>query len=361
MAKPSLPLSNLFPRIIAFSTLLAAFRKASKGKRYRPDVLAFGSNLESELFRLQHELQSFIYAPGPYRQFTIREPKPRLVSAAPFRDRVVHHALISVIATPLERSFVSTSYANRKGYGTHRALRRFARACADHPWVLQADIRLFFPSIDHRLLKAQLERWIICPGTLWLLEVILANGASGGPAIDAFPGDTLFTPLERPRGLPIGNLTSQFLANFHLNAIDHKLKGLQGIRTCLRYVDDLALFADRPEVLRQALKVLRGDLADLRLRLHPSKTHLHRTATGASFVGFHVIGGRIRLRNHSLLRIRRGLRHTGRFLARRRISQDQAWAACQSWDAHLAHGHTMGLRHRLFAPYSFACGLPAGT
>lgn len=361
MAERPLPLRDLYPRITAFSTLLAAFRKASKGKRYRADVLAFGANLEAELFRLQHELQSFTYVPGPYRQFTIHEPKPRLVSAAPFRDRVVHHALIAVIGPPLERHFISTSYANRKGYGTHRALRRFARACREHPWVLQADIRMYFPSIDHRRLQGQLERWIACPATLWLLAMILANGASGGPAIDAFPGDTLLTPLECPRGLPIGNLTSQFLANFHLNGIDHKLRALPGIRACLRYVDDLSLFADRPEPLRQALVVLRAELADLRLRLHPSKTHLHRTARGASFVGFHVIGGRIRLRNHSLLRIRRGLRHTARCLARRRISQDQAWAACQSWDAHLAHGHTLGLRHRLFAPYPFACGLPAGT
>ncbi|MEB3266276.1 MAG: hypothetical protein VKN13_06660 [Cyanobacteriota bacterium] len=135
------------------------------------------------------------------------------MSAAPFRDRVVHHALIAVIGPPLERHFIPTSYANRRGYGSHRALHRFARACAEHPWVLQADIRLYFPSIDHRLLTAQLERWIACPHTLWLLAVILANGASGAPAIDAFPGDTHFTPLERPRGLPIGNLTSQFLAN----------------------------------------------------------------------------------------------------------------------------------------------------
>jgi len=100
MAKAQPPLRNLYPQITSFSTLLAAFRKAAKGKRYRPEVLAFAANLEAELFRLQHELQSFTYAPGPYRQFTIREPKPRLVSAAPFRDRVVHHALIAVIAPP---------------------------------------------------------------------------------------------------------------------------------------------------------------------------------------------------------------------------------------------------------------------
>ena len=167
------------------------------GASYRPDALAFGANLEAELFQLQHELPA--HAPGAYRQFMVREPKPRLVSAAPFRDRVVHHALIAVIAPPLERHFIPTSYANRKGYGTHRALRRFHRACREHSWVLQVDIRLYFPSIDHRLLQAQLEQLIACPGTHWLLTKILANGASDGPAIDAFPGDTLLTPLERPR------------------------------------------------------------------------------------------------------------------------------------------------------------------
>jgi retron-type reverse transcriptase len=359
MAKAQPPLRNLYPQITSFSTLLAAFRKAAKGKRYRPEVLAFAANLEAELFRLQHELQSFTYAPGPYSQFTIREPKPRLVSAAPFRDRVVHHALIAVIAPPLERRFSPTSYANRQGYGTHRALRRFARACREHRWVLQADIRLYFPSIDHLLLLAQLEQRITCPGTLWLLRAILANGATWGPAIDAFPGDTLLTPLQRPRGLPIGNLTSQFLANLHLDPLDHHLRALPGIRACLRYVDDLALFADHPEPLRQARELLIADLAALRLRLHPSKTQLHRTATGATFVGFHVIGGRIRLRNPSLLRIRKGLRRCARAVAQRRLSTARAFASAQSWDAHLAHGHTLALRRRLFAPHGFACGLPA--
>jgi retron-type reverse transcriptase len=358
MVKQPPPLRDLYFRITAFPTLLGAFRKASKGKRYRPEVLAFGANLEAELFQLQHELRSFSYSPGPYRQFTIREPKPRLVSAAPFRDRVVHHALIAVIAPPLERHFVRTSYANRHGYGSHRALRRFARACREHPWVLQADIRLYFPSIDHQLLLAQLERRIACRPTLWLLRAILANGASAGPAIDAFPGDDLLTPLQRPRGLPIGNLTSQFLANLHLDPIDHHLRSLPGVRAYLRYVDDLSLFADHPETLRHSLTVLRTELHALRLRLHPSKTQIRRTATGASFVGFHLIGGRIRLRNHSLLRIRRGLRRHSRNLPQGRISAARARASALSWDAHLAHGHTLLLRRQLFAPYPFAAGLP---
>ncbi len=357
MAKPPPPLRDLYPRITSFPTLLASFRKASKGKRYRPDVLAFAANLEAELFQLQHELRSFSYAPGSYRQFLVREPKPRLVSAAPFRDRVVHHALIAVIAPPLERHFLPTSYANRPGYGSHRALRRFARACREHRWILQADIRLYFPSIDHLALIAQLERRIACPHTLWLLAVILANGASGGPAIDASPDDTLLAPLERPRGLPIGNLTSQFLANLHLDALDHQLQALAGVRAHLRYVDDLALFADQPEPLRQALVVLRTRLAGLRLRLHPNKTHIHRTASGASFVGFYVIGGRIRLRNHSLLRIRRGLRRCAQGLAHRRLRHAQAHASALSWNAHLAHGHTVRLRRRLFLPHGFCADL----
>jgi len=352
------PLHNLYPQITSFSTLLAAFRKAGKGKRYRLDVLAFSANLEAELFRLQDEMRSFTYSPGPYRQFTIREPKPRLVSAASFRDRVVHHALIAVIGPLLERRFSPTSYANRQGYGSHRALRRFARACRLHRWVLQADIRLYFPSIDHRFLMSQLEQQIACSGTLWLLQTILANGATFGPAIDSFPGDTLLTPLERPRGLPIGNLTSQFLANLHLNALDHQLRTLPGIKDCLRYVDDLVLFADHPEPLQRARGLLSDRLEALRLRLHPSKTQLHLTVTGASFVGFYVIGGRIRLRNSSLLRIRRGLRRCARAVAIRRISNERAFASAQSWDSHLAHGHTWSLRRRLFAPHAFASGLP---
>lgn len=208
------------------------------------------------------------------------------------------------------------------------------------------------------MLIAQLERRIACPGTLWLLRSILANGASGGPAIDVFRGDTLLTPLERPRGLPIGNLTSQFLANLHLDGLDHHLQALPGVRASLRYVDDLALFANQPEPLQQALAVMQADLAGLWLKLHPNKTHLHRTSIGASFVGFRLIGGRIRPRNHSLLRIRRGLRHCDRAIAQRRLSKERARASALSWNAHLAHGHTLQLRQRLFAPYSFCAGLP---
>ena len=348
------PLRNLFPRITSFSNLLAASRRAQKGKRFRSDVLAFNAQLEANIFQLQQQLLAFTYAPGAYRRFHIRDPKPRIISAAPYRDRVVHHALCAVIGPPLERRFLATSYANRVGYGSHRALRHFARVCKAHPWVLQIDIRLYFPSIDHQILMAQLRELIICPGTLWLLELIIANGAENGPAIDCFPGDSLLTPLERPRGLPIGNLTSQYLANLHLNSFDHTVSSLGGIRNYLRYVDDAALFADHLEPLQRARLRIEQELAALRLRLHPVKTQHRRTRDGASFVGFHVVTGVIRVRNHSLLRGRRRLRSHVRGVTAGRLTLEQARASLQSWNAHLAHGHTHRLRRRLFKGLSFA-------
>jgi len=354
-------LHDLYPRLTSFPSLLAAAKAAQRSKRYRPDVLAFNSRLEAELFRLQAELRDFTYQPGPYRRFAIRDPKPRLIAAAPFRDRVVHHALCAAIAPPLERRFLRTTYANRVGFGSHRALRRFIAASRAHRWVLTADIRLYFPSIDHRLLLAQLKQVITCQPTLWLLATILANGAEPATAIDAFPGDTLLTPLERPRGLPIGNLTSQFLANFHLDRFDHSVHRLSGIGAYLRYVDDFALFAAHHEALEQARAVIDRHLACLRLRLHPIKSQIRRCGDGASFVGFFVRPARVRVRNHNLLAGRRRLKRQARAVAAGHCSPEAARQSLLSWNAHLAHGHTLRLRRRLFAGLPFATDLPGAS
>ncbi|MFN7677532.1 MAG: reverse transcriptase domain-containing protein [Cyanobacteriota bacterium] len=291
-----------------------------------------------------------------------RDKRPLLEpAAAPFRDRVVHHALCTSIAPPLERRFLRTTYANRIGYGTHRALRRFLAASRAHRWVLTADIRLFFPSIDHMLLLAQLAQVIACQPTLWLLATILSNGAEPATAIDAFPGDTLLTPLERPRGLPIGNLTSQFLANFHLDRFDHSVHRLSGIGAYLRYVDDFALFAAHREPLEQARAVIDHRLASLRLRLHPIKSQIRRCDDGASFVGFFVRPDRVRVRNHNLLAGRRRLKRHALALAAGRCTPEVARQSLLSWNAHLAHGHTLRLRRRLFAGLAFAADLPGAS
>ena len=351
-------LHDLYHRLTSFTNLLAAANAAQRGKRFRPDVLAFNSRLEAEIFQLQSELRSFTYQPSPYRRFAIHDPKPRLISAAPYRDRVVHHALCAVIAPPLERRFLRTTFANRTGYGTHRALRHFIQASKSHRWVLTADIRLYFPSIDHQLLMAQLSRVITCQSTLWLLATILANGAEPATAIDAFPGDTLLTPLERPRGLPIGNLTSQFLANFFLDRFDHAVHRLSGIGAYLRYVDDFALFATHREALEQARTVIDQELAALRLRLHPIKSQIRRCGDGASFVGFFVRPARVRVRNHNLIAGRRRLKRQALAVAAGHCAPEAARQSLLSWNAHLAHGHTLRLRRRLFAGVPFATDLP---
>jgi retron-type reverse transcriptase len=355
---PDAPLTELYPRFTSFAALHEASLRAQKGKRYRPAVLAFNAQLEANLFQLQHELQSFSYTPGPYRQFEIREPKRRLISAAPYRDRVVHHALCAAIVPPLQQRFIRTSYANRVGLGSHKALRRFVAECGRHRWVFSGDIRLYFPSIDLTILRQQLAARIACPGTLWLLDRILANGASHGPALETFPGDSLLTPLERPRGLPIGNLTSQFLANLHLDALDHRLAALPGIGAYLRYVDDVALFANNAETLRQARALMVMELADLRLRLHPIKSQITQTRHGACFVGFRILPGRVRVRNHNLLKGKRRLRLHRQGVNNGTISATAARTSLQSWNAHLAHGHTWRLRRRLYAGLSFATDLP---
>jgi RNA-directed DNA polymerase len=243
---------NLWSQVIEFENLWKASRQAQKGKRFRESVLAFNHHLEQNLFELQAELQTKTYQPGAYRTFEIIDPKPRLISAAPYRDRVVHHALCNVIVPLIERSFIDDSYANRVGYGTHRALKRCVHFARSSRYVLQCDIRKYFPSIDHAILKDKIRHKLKCRDTLWLIDSIIDNGKLEEPALNYFPGDTLLTPLERSIGLPIGNLTSQFFANVYLNGLDHFVKETLHVHKYLRYVDDFLLFADDWQFLTDA-------------------------------------------------------------------------------------------------------------
>lgn len=158
--------NSLFERVTNFDNLLTAFYRARKGKRDKGQVAAFEFRLEPELFRLQRELQSKTYTPGPYTTFYVYDPKQRLISAAPFRDRVVHHALCNVIEPVFEQTFIHDSYANRLGKGTHRAIGRFQHFARRYKYVLKCDIRKFFPSIDHEILKREIRWKIACPDTL---------------------------------------------------------------------------------------------------------------------------------------------------------------------------------------------------
>jgi len=141
-------MGKLWQRVVAFENLLLAFRKARRGKGHSPEVAEFGLNLEPELLCLQRELKAGNYWPGKYRLFTIYERKPRLIAAAPFRDRVVHHAVMNVLEAPLDRTFIHDSYACRKGKGVHAAVGRYQCWARRYAYVLQMDVAKYFPSID---------------------------------------------------------------------------------------------------------------------------------------------------------------------------------------------------------------------
>jgi len=344
---------NLYSEIINFENILLSSRQAQKGKRFRDNVLDFNYHLETELIRLQKQLTDKTYQPGAYRTFCLTNPKSRLISAAPYRDRVIHHALCNIIVPIFERTFVADSYANRLGFGTHRALNKFTHFARNSRYVLQCDIRKYFPSIDHIILKELIRRKIKCADTLWLIDTIIDNSNEQEIVIDYFPGDDLLTPVSRRRGLPIGNLTSQFFSNIMLNNFDHFVKEQLKISKYVRYVDDFALFSDDRKLLANARLAIEEYLTKLRLKIHPVKSQLFETKIGASFLGFRVFSDRIRVRNSNLHQARRRLKRLQIDYAQGRIELNQVTQSIRSWIAHLEHGDTWQLRKQIFTSLYF--------
>ncbi len=338
---------NLWQKIVDFGNLLSAAKLAQQGKRFRPNVLAFHYNLERELFKLKEELESKTYRPGPYKTFEIVEPKRRMISAAPYRDRVVHHALCNIVVPIFERTFIHDSYANRVGFGTHRALRRFTDFARSSSYVLQCDIKKYFPSIDHEILKLLVRNKIKCADTLWLIDTIIDNSNPQQPVIEYFPGDDLLSPLSRRRGLPIGNLSSQFFANVYLNGFDHFVLEQLKLSKYVRYVDDFVFCSNDRLLLQDARLAVEEYLVKLRLKIHPIKSQLFETKKGANFLGFRVFPDTIRVRQESLRRGRRRLRRLQRKCANGEIDLAKLSRSVQSWVAHLEHGDTWNLRQAM--------------
>ena len=344
---------NLWPWVTTFENLYLACREASRGKRYRPGVARFNLDLEPNLLGIQRDLLARTYLLGPYHTFTVREPKVRLISAAPFRDRVVHHAVIRVVEPALDRSFIHHSYACRVGKGNHRALRQFVAWCRRHRYVLVLDVRKFFPSIDLEVVKGLVRRRIKDPGVLWLLDTIIDASCEQEPAAWHYPGDDLLTPLSRRQGLPIGNLTSQVLANVVLDPVDHLVKEGLGVKGYLRYCDDMALFGDNKAELWEARHQVQEKLWSLRLRLNEGKSRVRRTDEGISWLGFHVLPGRLRVKRDSARRFQRRLRHLRSNLRGGRIHVEDVSRSVQAWLAHADHGDCYRLCTRLLAGTMF--------
>ncbi len=327
-------IGNLWPALTSFENLFQAYRKARLGKRDRPTVQRFEFRRENELAQLRDELMESRYTPGPYRTFILHDTKPRLISASPFRDRVVHHAFCNVVEPIFERCFIHDSYASRVGKGTHSAIRRYQKFAREYAYVLKCDIRLFFPSIDHQILMEQLERKIKDLEALALARVIVGHSNRQVAVPGLFPGDDLFTAQERRRGLPIGNQTSQFFGNVYLNPLDHFIKEQLGRKAYLRYVDDFVILGNSPQELAEVRDAIEEYLRSLRLWLHPRKRVISRVEDGLRLLGFRVWPQRIELTAESVLKFRRRMRRYQRLFKDGRLSTAGLTQRVRAWIGH---------------------------
>jgi retron-type reverse transcriptase len=338
---------NLWGTLISFENLYLAYWKAIRGKRSRKDVAAFIFNAESELLTLQEELCSKTYCPDLYRTFYVYEEKKRMISAAPFRDRVVHHALCNVLEPLFERSFIFDLYSNRKAKGQHQAVQRAQKFARMFPYVLKCDIKKYFPSIDHDIMKRTLCRKIKCKDTLWLTELIIDRSNPQLSVYDYFPGDQLLTPMQRRKGLPIGNQTSQFFANIYLDPLDHFIKETLLVRGYLRYVDDFLLFGHEKNQVWEWKEKIEHFLEKYRLRLKPNGCTLYQVRNGFPFLGYQVLPATILIKRAAILRFRRNVKHVRAKRRAGKINLDQVKCFVFGCMGHFAQASTEQLREKL--------------
>ena len=333
---------RLFEKVADFHALAAAARRAARGKGGSASAASFIFHLETEALALQRELMDESYRPRPYRTFYVSEPKARTISAADFRDRVAHHSLCAVLEPLFERAAIFDSYACRTGKGSHAAVRRARSFAARCGYFLKLDVRKFFETVDHAVLKAGLRRLVKDDRVLRLADRIIDHGAPGSA-----PG----------RGLPIGNLTSQHFANHYLSPLDHFIKEKLRARGYVRYMDDLLLFADSKASLRDAHGRIRAFLEEgLRLELKAEATVLAPVSEGVPFLGLRLWPGAVRLDGAGKRRFLRALRSGAEDLRCGRRSEEGLSASMRSRLGHAAHADTLGLRRSLWGLMDFGSG-----
>jgi len=298
----------LYEEIYSWQNLVNAYHKARRSKRHKDEVAEFEFNLEKELYHIQDSLKNRSFQFSGYTFFTIHEPKERLISCAPFKDRVVHHAICNVLEPILDRSLIPDSYACRRGKGLHCAVRRGFYFFKNSKYVYKFDIQKYFYTIDHDILINKLERKIKDPNILVLLKVLLDTYTSSSEYYIPFEQDTLFEH-GRKRGLPIGNLTSQIFANYYLSDFDHYMKEEMGCRNYIRYMDDILIFSDDNVFLRGIKEISKIKLEEYRLKINENKNQIYKTQHGVNFLGFRYKDDRIKFHNSNLNRFKKKLRY----------------------------------------------------
>lgn len=330
---------NLWDRVTDTEQLYLAYKRARRCKRNSSAMASLAYDLESQLTKLRQELRDGSYKPSGYRNFSIVDPKPRKIYAAAFRDRIVHHSLVSAIEPIFDQTMISDNYACRVGKGTHAALRAL-----DHHWracdatglvyILRLDISKFFFNIPHNLLIELVNRRLREPPVRRLVETIV-NSISTGAIPDV--------------GIPIGNLTSQLFANIYLDQVDHFAKEHLGIRHYVRYMDDFAIFSNSKEQLHQWQEAMVVFLNKLKLSLNPTRTILSPANAGINWLGFRVLQPGIRrLARRNVIRAAHMIHHLTRLYHTGHIDAAMVGEHLQSWVAHASYAQTWHLRQSLF-------------
>lgn len=290
------------------NNLYKASKDAMKGKKSKDYVAKFWLNEDREISKIHEELLNHTYTFGECKEFIINDNGvTRKISAAPFRDRVVHHAITNILEPMFDKSFIYDSYANRKGKGTLKALKRARYFSNKYKYVLQLDIRKYFPSIDFEILENFLAKKVNSTNAMGLLKKLIYNSNKQDEVNFYFKNDTLFTPFERKRGLPLGNQTSQFFGNIYLNRFDHFVKEELKIKAYIRYVDDMVFFHNSKEFLEDLILKINKELDTFRLKIHPLKIKLLETKTGFVFLGHKVFKTHFRLTSKAIRRGRKKL------------------------------------------------------
>lgn len=326
---------NLFIPALTFSSLLEAHYSARKGKRYKKDVIEFEMNLEGNLIDLYLDLKNKTYKPGKYKEFTVYEPKKRLIKAAPYRDRVVHQWYVKNFIIPVfAKTFIHDSYACIEGKGMHSSAYRvqeFIRSAEynwENPYVVKGDIKSYFFSIKHEMLYSLIEKRIKDPDVLWLTKIILSS-------------------TENP-GIPVGSYTSQWFANIVLHELDMLVKHELKVRRYVRYMDDWVLILESKEDAQKALEIITKFVGEeLGLRLNP-KTQVFPLKNGINFCGYKIWSTHMKIRDDSKKRMKRKLKAYQRKYESGEMTLEQIKRSINSWLGYANHADSYRLVERMF-------------
>ena len=309
--------------------LRLAWLKAIKGKRDKDVVLKYREDLDANLEQLAFSLYSGEKVWGPYYSFTIYDPKERIIKVAPLEDRIAHHAIMN-ICEPIFDSFqIQDSYACRKNKGQHLALFRAVEFSQQYEWYLKCDVRKYFDSVSHSVLLELLERRF-----------------KDRTLLETFTNLVESYHFQPGRGIPIGNLTSQFFANHYLGQLDYYVKRTLGVRPYIRYMDDFVVWGQHEE-LRDIHKLIEEFCCE-KLFLELKPVQLNRTSMGVPFLGMRVYPRSIRLSHRARYRFREKVQKNVSELGSRVLSVSEFGAKMNSLIAFIRFAKSLSFRLRVF-------------